>query len=106
MDPSVLVKGFVVVSSASLFLQSIPSQQPLLDGVGRVSLDAVLIAGVIALWKAYNKKDDQVMSVVKGFTETMAVVASAIDRNTTAVTRMNDSMEDIEDSIKPRKKEH
>lgn len=73
-----LVKGFVILSSASLLLQTATPQQPVLDGVGRVSLDAVLIAGVIALWKAYRAKDDQNFIMAKQVTETMTLMHKVV----------------------------
>jgi len=72
----------------------------MVDAAGRLSLDAVLVAGVIALWRELRaerariaEKDAQVVAMATEATKTMTLVLEAVKELRTAVNDMREEHE-------------
>ena len=104
-----LPHGLAVLASAALLLDTVaPVSGSLVDAAGRLSLDGVLVAGVIALWKALaareaahaealaakdqriDAKDAQIITMTTKVTEVMALVLEAVKELRSSVNRLCD----------------
>lgn len=105
LHANIAVRGFVTISSVAMLLQNLPVATPVLDSVSKLTLDGALVLALVALWKAYNKKDDQVVAMATKVTETMTLVTAAIEKTTTAVASLSVRLEDLQTTIQNLQRE-
>jgi len=74
-----------------------PPPTPSAGQIEYTSLVAVLIAGIVTLWKALAKKDDQIQTLTKEMithTDSLNQIPPALDRLRTDVTGKLDRLHD------------
>ncbi len=81
------VKAILLFSTGGLLLAQLPAAAPLpaVDALGRLSLDAALVAAVVALWRALGtkdvriaEKDAQIVAMATKITDAMVTGMEAI----------------------------
>jgi hypothetical protein len=92
------MKAFCSLTSLGLLVQTVqPVPGSMVDAAGRLTLDAVLVAGVVALWKALAAKDQriaekdaQLVAMTSKVTEVMTQVLDAVKELRVAVNDLRD----------------
>ncbi len=93
------VKAVIALSTGGLIIAQLPAVPlPAVDAIGRISLDAALVAAVIALWRAVGQKDiriaekdAQIIAMATKVTETMVSVLDAVKELRGAVNDLKTS---------------
>lgn len=67
------------------------------DAVGRLTLDGVLVVGVIALWKALSAKDAQLIAMTAKVTEVMTQVLDSNKELRGVVNELRDVVTEFRD---------
>lgn len=104
------IKAFCGLAMLGLAADLAPVPGPV-DQVGRLSLDAVLVAGVIALWKALERKDAriadkdaQLVAMTSKVTEVMTQVLDAVRELRGGVADLKESFDGLPRSVREFKR--
>lgn len=87
------IKSFCSLAVLGLIVDTAqPIPGSMVDAAGRLSLDAVLVAGVVALWKALDRKDQRIA-------EKDAQLVAMTSKVTEVMTQVLDAVKELRSSV-------